>query len=205
MIVYCILAGGYVYTYNLIIMSFFDYIFSLFIEPLKLHFEVVFFYAYKFTGNVGISIVIISLVINILVLPLYKRADKLEKEQREKKKSLKPWVDKIKAAFKGDERVMMQQAYYREQHYSPLSVFKNSISLLLQIPFFMAAYNMLSGNKLLSNVSLGPIANLSAPDGLITIGSFTLNVLPIIMTLINVVASFIYAKGVPLKTKIQKA
>ena len=64
--------------------------FSFFIEPLKLLFEVVFFYAYKFTGNVGVSIVIISLVINILVLPLYKRADKLEKEQREKKKSLKP-------------------------------------------------------------------------------------------------------------------
>ena len=58
-------------------MSFLDYLFCLFIEPLKLLFEVVFFYAYKFTGNVGISIVVISLVINILVLPLYKRADKL--------------------------------------------------------------------------------------------------------------------------------
>ena len=68
-------------TRNEIIMSFFSYLFTFFIEPLKLLFEVVFFYAYKFTGNVGVSIVIISLVINILVLPLYKRADKLEKEQ----------------------------------------------------------------------------------------------------------------------------
>ena len=67
-------------------MSFLDYLFCLFIQPLKLLFEVVFFYAYRFTGNVGISIVVISLVINILVLPLYKRADKLEKEQLEKKK-----------------------------------------------------------------------------------------------------------------------
>ena len=86
-------------------MSFFDYLFSLFIEPLKLLFEVIFFYAYKFSGNVGLSIVVISLVINILVLPLYNRADKLEKEQREKKKSMKPWVDRIKASFRGDEKL----------------------------------------------------------------------------------------------------
>ena len=203
MIVYCILAGGYVYTYNLIIMSFFDYIFSLFIEPLKLLFEVVFFYAYKFTGNVGISIVIISLVINILVLPLYKRADKLEKEQREKKKSLKPWVDKIKAAFKGDERVMMLQAYYRENNYKTTGVFKESVSLLLQIPFFMAAYSFLSELKLLQGVSLGPIYDLSLPDGLITIGEGSYNFLPILMTLINIIAGFIYTEKGMIKDKLK--
>lgn len=200
---YCILAGEYVYTYNLLVMSFFDYLFSIFIEPLKLLFEVVFFYAYRFTGNVGLSIVVISLVINILVLPLYKRADKLEKEQREKKKSLKPWVDKIKAAFKGDERVMMLQAYYRENNYKTTSVFKESVSLLLQIPFFMAAYSFLSELKLLQGVSLGPISDLSSPDALITIGAISINVLPILMTLINIVAGFIYTEKGMIKDKIK--
>ena len=177
--------------------------FSFFIEPLKLLFEVVFFYAYKFTGNVGVSIVIISLVINILVLPLYKRADKLEKEQREKKKSLKPWVDKIKAAFKGDERVMMLQAYYRENDYKTTGVFKESVSLLLQIPFFMAAYSFLSELKLLPGVSLGPISDLSSPDALITVGAISINVLPILMTLINIVAGFIYTEKGMIKDKIK--
>ena len=184
-------------------MSFFSYLFSFFIEPLKLLFEVVFFYAYKFTGNVGVSIVIISLVINILVLPLYKRADKLEKEQREKKKSLKPWVDKIKAAFKGDERVMMLQAYYRENDYKTTGVFKESVSLLLQIPFFMAAYSFLSELKLLQGVSLGPISDLSSPDALITVGAISINALPILMTLINIVAGFIYTEKGMIKDKIK--
>lgn len=184
-------------------MSFLDYLFCLFIEPLKLLFEVVFFYAYKFTGNVGISIVVISLVINILVLPLYKRADKLEKEQLEKKKSMKPWVDKIKAAFKGDERVMMLQAYYRENNYKTTAVFKESVSLFLQIPFFMAAYSFLSELKVLQGVSLGPIKDLGAPDALITIGSISINVLPILMTLINIVAGFIYTEKGMVKEKIK--
>ena len=184
-------------------MSFFDYLFFLFIEPLKLLFEVVFFYAYKFSNNAGISIVVISLVINILVLPLYKRADRLEKEQREKKLSMKPWTDKIKAAFKGDERVMMLQAYYRENNYKTTSVFKESVSLFLQIPFFMAAYSFLSGLKLLQGVSLGPITDLGAPDALISIGSLSINALPILMTLINIVSSFIYSEKGNVKDKVK--
>ena len=184
-------------------MSFFDYLFSLFIEPLKLLFEVIFFYAYKFSGNAGLSIVVISLVINILVLPLYNRADKLEKEQLEKKKSMKHWVDHIKASFKGDERVMMLQAYYRENNYKTTAVFKESVSLFLQIPFFMAAYSFLSGLKLLQGVSLGPITDLGSPDALITTGAISINVLPILMTLINIVSGFIYTEKGMVKDKIK--
>ncbi|MBR3340674.1 MAG: YidC/Oxa1 family membrane protein insertase [Clostridiales bacterium] len=184
-------------------MSFFDYLFFLFIEPLKLLFEVVFFYAYKFSNNVGLSIVVISLVINILVLPLYKRADKLEKEQREKKLSMKPWTDRIKAAFKGDERVMMLQAYYRENNYKTTSVFKESVSLFLQIPFFMAAYSFLSELKILQGVSLGPITDLASPDALIKIGALSINALPILMTAINIVASFIYSEKGNIKDKVK--
>ena len=182
-------------------MSFFDYLFFLFIEPLKLLFEVVFFYAYKFSNNVGLSIVVISLVINILVLPLYKRADKLEKEQREKKLSMKPWTDRIKAAFKGDERVMMLQAYYRENNYKTTSVFKESVSLFLQIPFFMAAYSFLSELKILQGVSLGPITDLASPDALIKIGALSINALPILMTAINIVEALSIRRKAISKTK----
>ena len=79
----------------------------------------------------------------------------------------------------------------------------SSVSLLLEIPFFMAAYQFLSNLELLNGVSLGPIKDLGAPDGLLVIGSIAINVLPILMTLINVISSAIYVKGFPLKTKIQ--
>ena len=97
-------------------MSFFNYLFVLFIEPLKLLFEVVFYYAYKYSQSVAVSIIIISLVVNFLVLPLYKRADDLQAEERDIQAKMAPRLKKIKKTFKGDERFFMIQEYYRINH-----------------------------------------------------------------------------------------
>ena len=59
-------------------MIFLDCLFYLFVQPLKLLFEVVFMFANKITDNAGLSIIILSLAFNFLVLPLYKRADELQ-------------------------------------------------------------------------------------------------------------------------------
>ena len=127
----------------------------------------------------------------------------LEKEQNAKKKLMKPWVDKIKTTFKGDEKIMMLQAYYRENNYKSTDVLKESVSLFLQIPFFIAAYSFLSGLSLLHGTSLGPIKDLGVPDALISIGGFTVNLLPILMTVINIVSGFIYSEKGAFKDKIK--
>ena len=184
-------------------MSFLDFLFWLLVEPLKLLFEVVFFFAYSASHNAGLSIIAMSLVINFMLLPLYFRADKLEKEQADKKLCMAPWVTLIKKTFKGDERVMILQAYYRENNYRPTDVFKESVSLFLQIPFFIAAYSFLSGLKMLNGTTLGPITDLSAPDALITAGQTSINALPILMTVINIVSGLIYSQKGMIKDKIK--
>ncbi len=183
-------------------MSLGSYLFCLLVQPIKLIFEFLFFYAYAFTGNVGLSIVVLSLAINFLVLPLYNRADSIQKEAREKDEKLKPMADHISKSFKGDERIMMLQTYYNQKHYSPLSSVKSSLSLILQIPFFIAAYSFLTELHLLNGRSLGPISDLSLPDHLISIGIFSVNLLPIAMTVINIISSEIFTKGQPFKSKI---
>ena len=178
-------------------------LYNVVITPLIYLMEMIYWVMYRVTGGVGVAIIGVSLAVNLPCLPLYRRADAIQTEQREKQKKMEKWTNHIRAAFKGDERVMMQQAYYREQHYSPLSVFKNSISLLLQIPFFMAAYNYLSHLDLLSGASFWFIKDLSKPDGLIVIGGVAINLLPILMTLINFVSSAIYTRGYKFKEKWQ--
>ena len=178
-------------------------LYTLFIYPLELLFEVVFAIASRIVPHPGYAIIILSLIVNFLLLPLYARADKLEKEQKVKKDLMAPMVKRIKEAFKGDERVMMLQAYYKENDYRSTDVFKESVSLLLQIPFFMAAYRFLSHLEILRGVSFGPISDLGAPDHMWEVFGFGINVLPILMTLINVVSGIIYTKGMPLKSKIQ--
>lgn len=184
-------------------MTFPAALYTLIIYPIELLFEIVFSVIFKASGNVVISVVILSLVFNLVVLPLYRRADSIQEEAREKEIRLAPVIKHIKGAFKGDERFMMLQTYYRQNDYSPANVLKSSVSLLLQIPFFIAAYRMLSNCSILSGAAAGPIKDLSAPDGLLVIGGLAINVLPVLMTVINIISGVIYGKGLPLKSKIQ--
>ena len=131
------------------------------------------------------------------------RADVMQAEERDAQERMSKWITHIRKTFKGDERFMMQQTYYRQQNYKQLYVLRSSIPLLLQIPFFIAAYNFLSNLQYLSGVSMGPIKDLAEPDQLIKMGGVTLNLLPIAMTVINIVAGMIYSKGFPIKQKIQ--
>lgn len=184
-------------------MTFFEILSTLLIGPLKLLFEVIFVVADRFLDSPGLSIIVLSLIMNFLVLPLYRRADAMQEAARDTEAKLQKGVAHIKKAFAGDERMMVLQTYYRQNNYKPTDALRGSVSLLLEIPFFMAAYQFLSGLQTLQQVSFGPIADLSAPDGLLALGGFPVNVLPILMTLINVISSAIYLKGFPRKTKIQ--
>ncbi len=176
---------------------------AIFIKPLELIFELIFVIADRVVANPGIAIIVLSLTVNFLVLPLYRQADKMQEEERKTEEKLKDWVTHIKKTFRGDERFMMLQAYYRENDYRPYYALRGSLSLLLEIPFFIAAYRFLSTLSLLQGVSFGPIADLGAPDALINFGGLSVNLLPVLMTLINIVSGAVYTKGAPLKSKIQ--
>ena len=184
-------------------MTILNYLFLLLIEPIKLMIEVIYFHAYKITGNCALAIVFLSLAVNLLVLPLYNRADDLQLKAKAKEDEVRPMAAHIKKVFKGDEKVMMLQAFYREMGYSPINTLKSAVSLILQIPFFMAAYYFLSELKMLHGISMGPIADLGKPDALLTFGNMNINLLPILMTGINVISSFIYAGKQSVKDKLK--
>lgn len=184
-------------------MTFFEIIYTLFIGPLKLLFEIIFELANRFTLHQGLSIIFLSLIMNVLVLPLYRRADYMQEQARDIDAKLRDGVTHIKKTFSGDEKMMMLQTYYRQNNYKPTDALKGSVSLLLEIPFFIAAYQFLSHLESLNGVSLGPIADLSKPDGMLAIHGFTVNLLPVIMTFVNIISSFLYLKGFPAKTKVQ--
>ena len=184
-------------------MSFLEILDTVLLKPLELIFEVVYMQAYNRSENLGISIIILSLFMNFLVLPLYMRADAIQEEEHTLEKRLQRGVDHIKKVFTGDERMMILQTYYRQSHYKPVYVLRSAVSLFLQIPFFIAAYRFLSGLQLLYGVSFGPISDLGQPDGMLQIAGLAVNVLPVIMTVVNLISCVIFTKGSPLKLKIQ--
>ena len=172
------------------------------IGPLKLLFEFIFAMANRF-GSPGISIVALSLCMNLLVLPLYRRADAIQEEERRMEEKMAPGIAHIRKTFSGDQRFMTLQNFYRKNHYSQLYALRGLLPLMLEIPFFIAAYQFLSGLQLLQNTPFGPIRDLGKPDALIALGGLRINVLPVLMTAVNLISSEIYTRGAPMKSKIQ--
>lgn len=177
--------------------------YMILIRPIELLLEMFFSLSLKITGGYGTAIIVLSLIVNTLILPLYKRADMIQEQEVIKRKSLEKWVKHIRKNFKGDERFLMLQTYYRQNGYKPIYVLKGSFSLLLQIPFFIAGYHFLSDLQSLNDISFGVIKDLGKPDGLLCISGATINALPVIMTSINIVSAVIYTKGKPVSMKLQ--
>ena len=184
-------------------MELLSLLYQLIFMPLQIIFEVIYYLAFRVIGNPGISIIALSFIVNLLVLPLYNRADAIQEAERDMEVKLSKGVEHIKKTFKGDEQLMMLQTYYRQNGYSPLDSIKGSISLFLEIPFFVAAYQFLSHLEILNGASLGPVKDLGAPDALLSVAGMSINVLPFIMTAVNLVSAYIFTKNLTRKTKFQ--
>jgi hypothetical protein len=98
---------------------------------------------------------------------------------------------------------MILSALYRQNHYHPIYAMRSTFGLLIQIPFFIAAYSYLSHLPEFRSVSFLFIRDLGAPDALLSIAGRRVNVLPFVMTAINIAAGIVYTRGFPAKDKIQ--
>lgn len=179
------------------------FLYTLIIYPLIQIIEFAFMLFQNVFKNAGVSVIGVSLAVSILCLPLYIVAEHWQQVQRDIEKKLDPSIRRIKTAFKGDEQYMILSTFYRQNHYSPIMAMRSSFGLLIQIPFFIAAYSFLSHLPILQGKGFWFIRDMGQQDALFSIGSFPINVLPVAMTVINIIAGAIYTKGFKAKDKIQ--
>jgi YidC/Oxa1 family membrane protein insertase len=179
------------------------FLYTLIIYPLIQVIELSFMMFNDVFKKPGISVIGVSLAVSLLCLPLYIIAERWQQVERDLEKSMQHGVDRIKQTFKGDEQYMMLSTFYRQHQYHPMMALRSSFGLLIQIPFFIAAYIFLSHLPALQGKGFLFIHDMGKPDELFHIGNFPVNVLPIAMTMINIVAGAIYTRGFRAKEKIQ--
>ncbi|UTC77839.1 membrane protein insertase YidC [Treponema sp. OMZ 799] len=180
-----------------------NFLYTIFIYPVYMFVEFILFIANNITQDyIGLSIIILSLGINLITLPIYNVAEKWQEKERFIQKKMKPKVKDIKSVFKGDEQYMILSAYYRQNSYHPLYALRSLFALFIQIPFFIAAYQLLSELPALKETSFLFLNDLGSPDRLVNVGAVSLNLLPILMTVINLAASAVYTRGLELKDKL---
>lgn len=180
-----------------------DFLYTLFIAPLEYWMHAALVWGYGKTANWGEAVFIMSLVVNFVILPIYMKAEKWQEDERALRKSFEEKEKMIKRTFKGQERFAMISTMQRQAGYSPLLTLRSSVGFFLQVPFFFAAYHFLSHFEPLAGVSFLGLPDLSKPDGLIHLGGFSVNVMPFVMTVINLASALVYTKNLTQKDKNQ--
>lgn len=174
-----------------------EFLYQIFIYPVQFLVEVIYLTLYhafeQIQGRSGFAIIGVSAAVSFLTHPLYMKAELLQDAHRKLMNKMAPRVESIKRNFSGDKKYMLLDAYYRKNKYHPFMALRSLLSLLIMIPFFLAAYIFLSTPGLLDGESFFILKDLAKEDALLKIGRFEVNFLPVLMTLINIAAGYVYS------------
>ncbi len=147
----------------------------------------------------GLAVMLLSLTVGLLMRPLSKIADRLQNQVHEIDARLAPTLADIKKNHKGAEQSEKIIAMYKDEGVHPLYSLKSLAGVMVVIPVFIGAFDMLAENIHLSGEAFLWIADLSHPDmfwqmpfRLPFFGEY-LNLLPFIMTGFSLVASKLHS------------
>jgi YidC/Oxa1 family membrane protein insertase len=144
----------------------------------KIAFAVLRFF-HKITQNYGWAIIMITIVIQILVLPLTLKSLRSVTAM----KRIQPIIKDIQTKYKDNPKRLQVEMLniYKSQKVNP---FGGCLPMLLQLPIFWAFFTMLRNAYELRNEGWFLwIKDLSASDKFMHFGSFNINLLPVIMGL----------------------
>ena len=128
--------------------------------------------------NYGVAIILLTILVRLLFWPLTHKSTVGMKKMQE----LQPKMKEIQAKYKDNPQRLQQEMWsmYREAKVNPMS---SCLPMLIQIPVFIALFNVLRSAVELRYAPFLWIADLSEPEGLFAswfpFGG--LNVLPILM------------------------
>ena len=155
--------------------------------PLIIGYRFIFLCLYSFTHNYGIALILLSIITSVVINFFNKLLKVYPDRQAQIQTILQPQIEQIKSSYKGEKRQKRIVTLYKKYRYHPILSLRSAVPLLIQLPFLLAAYYMLSNAEFLHEISFGIIKDLSKPDALL----FGFNLLPIIMTAINIITAII--------------
>ena len=160
------------------------------IYPLELIYKSIYILCADLSGSYGLALIALSLCTCFAIAPLKRLVSSAMKKEQEIQGILQPQLSAIRETSQGAERHARITRLYRRYGYHPIMAVRSILGVALQIPFLMAAYYMVEGLDILKGQSFWFLADLSQPDGLLG----GVNLLPIVMTLVNLGAVFTSAQ-----------
>lgn len=138
---------------------------------------------FRWTGNWGVAIIILTIIINIVLFPLTLKSF----VSMQQMKKVQPHVEKLKELHKDNPQRLNKEIMelYKKYNVNPLG---GCLPLLLQMPIFIALYQALMNTIDLKGGKFLWIADLSRPDAVplpVTLPFMgnSINVLPLLMAI----------------------
>ena len=146
-------------------------------------------------GNWGLAIMLLSLSVKVLMWPLTWLAERWQAEVNREQSLLAPELAAIRREFRGEEAHNLTLEVYRRHGVSQFYTLKSLAGFLVQIPVFIAAFDMLGENFSLAGAPFLWVQDLSLPDrvlalpGVLPFFGGHLNLMPVLMTGFTILAA----------------
>lgn len=147
--------------------------------------EKVFIILIGMSNSYLLSLILLAIFVRFATRPLEKYANRAVNSQAEIESVLSPQIDETKSKHTGIQRHNAIKRLYARYAYHPLFAIRSLAGIGIQLPFFIAAYFMLSGYLELNGIVIPILGDLGKPDTLL-FGD--LHLMPFVMTLVNVLA-----------------
>lgn len=153
---------------------------------------------YSICHNWGLSIIVLSVLMRTVSFPLTRYGMKQQRIFKKKQAQLTPLIHEIEKKFKDDADRSYEETMklYREHNFSPFVSFKGCLWLFVQIPIFLALFQILSHSYEIKGASFLWMQDLSLPERLFPLG-VTLpiiggyfNLLPILMGVVQLIQGY---------------
>ncbi len=100
-----------------------------------------------FNGSYGLSIIVITIGIRLIILPFMINQQKQSKVSQEKMKVIKPEMDEIQKKYKDkrdmDDQLSMQRELnelYEKHDFNPVKMMSGCLPMIIQMPFLIGFY-----------------------------------------------------------------
>ncbi|MBB5174177.1 membrane protein insertase YidC [Texcoconibacillus texcoconensis] len=105
------------------------------------------YFASLFNGNYGLSIVLMTLLIRIAIMPLMLKQFKMQMFMKEKMTVIKPEMDELREKYKNDKtsdakRQMQKEMMelYQKHNFNPMASMGGCLPMFIQLPIMIGFY-----------------------------------------------------------------
>ena len=138
----------------------------------------------EITGNYGIGIILLTVIIRVVILPLTIKQEKSMKRMRD----IQPEVDKLREKYKDNPQEMQikMQEIYKKNQVNPMA---GCLPLFVQMCIFITLFRVLNDANSIPNDATFLWFNLKQPDALVKLpftGMFSaINIFPLLNTVVT--------------------